>query len=117
MRAKFGGLPLSKLNHLPEEVIGQKADAIGKEAEEQAHEEVGGTLRVNSSGHQVGSELRELGRHLLGDTGAGGLRAEQGRLGEHGPENFQRRQRAVCRGRAREKIVKREAVDQRTSAR
>src|SRR5258708_463673 len=79
------GLAFVQTNHLPEEMVGQEADAIGKEAEEQPHEEVGRTLRINSSGHQVGSELGELRRYLLGYAGAGSLWSEQGRFGEDGP--------------------------------
>jgi hypothetical protein len=69
-------------------VVGQEADAIGKEAEEQTHEKVGRALRVNSSGHQVGSEFGEFCRNLLSDASAGGVRAKQFRFGERGPQDF-----------------------------
>jgi hypothetical protein len=38
------GLGAIAVNHLPEEMVRQKADAVGKEAEEQPHEEMGYVL-------------------------------------------------------------------------
>lgn len=44
-------------------MIGQKANAVRKEAEEQAHEEVSRTLWLNPPALQVVSELGKLSRY------------------------------------------------------
>ena len=61
------------LNHLPEEMIWQEADAIGKQAEQQTHEEMGGPFRVCASLPQTGGKVTKLRRRLLCDTRSGPL--------------------------------------------
>ena len=70
------------LRHQPrEQAVGQQADVLGEQAEEQADQEVGGRVRV---GAVLAQELRPGGRTrvrgLLGDL-LGGLPRAQARPG------------------------------------
>ena len=60
LRVKFAGLALIEFDHLPEEVLRQQADAVSKEAEQQAHEEMRGVLWVNAPSLQAVGELGKL---------------------------------------------------------
>ena len=69
---------MSKLDHLTKEMIRQKADAIGEEAEEEAHQEVSGALRLNClSLASCRRAWRIPTASILRDARAGGLRAKQ----------------------------------------
>ena len=98
-------------------MIGQKANAIGKEAEEETHEEMRGALWRNALLLQAVGKLGEFRRRVLGDASLGGLWAEQLGIGEHGPQNFQGRQRAIRRWFGSKQIVQRKAVNQRARTR
>ena len=73
---KLAGLALFEFNHLAEKVFRQKADAVGKEAKEQAHEKVRDGLRVMAALLKTGGELGKLHRRRFRDAGGGALRAE-----------------------------------------
>ena len=91
-------------------MIRQQSDAIGKEAEQQAHEKVRGPFRVCASIAQAHGEGAKLRRRLLGDTRSGPLRPQQFRFREDSAQDFQRRQGAIGRGSRGEQIVQAEAV-------
>jgi hypothetical protein len=82
LAGKSSGLRSVQLNHLPEKMVRQKSNAIGKEAEEQAHEEVSHGLRVCAALFKAGGELGKLSRRRFGDAGGGALRAELLGIGE-----------------------------------
>ena len=63
------------LNHLSENMLRQKADAVGKEAKEQTHEKVSHGLRVMAALLKAGGELGKLHRRRFSDTGGGAFRA------------------------------------------
>ncbi len=60
LAGEFGGRGSVEFNHLAEEMVRQQADAVGKEAKEQAHEEVGGALGIDPALAKAGSELGRI---------------------------------------------------------
>jgi len=116
LAGEAGGLGSVQFNHLAEEVVRQKANAIGKEAEEQPHKEVGHGLRVRSGLFQADGELGKLRGRRFRDAGGGVLRAELLGIGEGVFQDFQRRNSASGRGRIGKQIVQGEAVDVRAGS-
>jgi hypothetical protein len=80
-------------------VVRQKADAIGKEAEEQAHEEVGYGFGVRVALLQANGELGKLRGRCLRDAGGSVLRAELLRVSKGIFQDFKRRNGASNRSR------------------
>jgi hypothetical protein len=73
---------------LPEKVIRQKADAIGEQTEQQAHQEMSHGLRIMAAQLKAGGELGKLRRRRFGNARSGALWAELFRIGEGVSQNI-----------------------------
>ena len=65
---EVGGAALADGKHLAKHVVGQEADTVGEQAEEQPHEKMRGFFRINSPDFEIGRELGKLGGGGLGDA-------------------------------------------------
>src|ERR1019366_2908096 len=97
-------------------MVGQKADAVREQTEQQAHEEVSDALGFRAPLFKTGGELGKLPRRCFCDAGGGALGTELLGIGESLFEDFERRDGARGRGEIGEQVVQREAVDVRAGS-
>ena len=95
---EVGGRGPVEFDQLPEKMVRQKADAVRKEAEKQAHEEMSNGFRLYPALAKTGGELGKLLRRRFRDAGGGALGAELLRIGEGVSQDFKRRERKLAVG-------------------
>jgi len=85
---ELGGALEVRLDQAREKLAGQQADVFREKAEEQAHEEVGGSLRGTPRERRLSASLENCAAASFGDLLSGLPGLQPSGIGEHGAQDF-----------------------------